>query len=175
MVSPERIHGMDDAEPLERLGCELGTLLPRLRRFACALTDNQEDADDLVQLALERAVRQVGVWDAARPVDAWLVTIMRNAWVDEVRSRRRGQQVFVDATWGERTGDDTMVRQTASMDIAEAMRGLPTDQRIVVALVLVEGLSYQEAAQRLGIPLGTLTSGLARARDALKVRLGEDE
>lgn len=171
----ERIHGMEDAEALERLGGELGTLLPRLRRFARALTHHAEDADDLVQLALERAVQRVGTWDSGRPLLAWLMAIMRNAWIDELRSRQRGQQLFADGVDGEQVGDDAMARQVEGMAVADAMRRLPTDQRVVVALVLVEGLSYQEAAQVLDIPLGTLTSRLSRAREALKAMLGENE
>lgn len=166
---------MNDAGALGQFGRELGMLLPRLRRFAHSLTDHPEDADDLVQLALERAVQRVDSWDPARPLDAWLITIMRNAWIDEVRSRRRGQQLFVDASFGERVGEDAMARQTEGLAVAGAMRTLPADQRIAVALVMVEGLSYQEAARQLDIPLGTLTSRLARARDALKARLGDDE
>lgn len=166
---------MDDAGALGRFSRELGMLLPRLRRFAHSLTDHPEDADDLVQLALERAVQRVQAWDPGRPLDAWLITIMRNAWIDEVRSRQRGQQLFVDPSHGERVGEDSMARQTEGMAVADAMRRLPPDQRTVVALVLVEGLSYQEAARQLGIPLGTLTSRLARAREALKARLGDDE
>lgn len=171
----ERIQGMEDAAALDRLGGELGMLLPRLRRFARALTNHAEDADDLVQLALERAVQRVQAWDSARPLVAWLMAIMRNAWIDELRSRQRGQHLFVDDSHGEQVGDDAMARQVEGMAVTDAMRRLPTDQRIVVALVLVEGLSYQEAAQVLEIPLGTLTSRLSRAREALKATLGEDQ
>lgn len=166
---------MDDPEALGRLDRELGALLPRLRRFAHALTDQPEDADDLVQLALERAVQRIGAFERDRPLDSWLMAIMRNAWIDEVRSRQRGHQLFVDASWAEQVGEDTMTKQVAGLVVAGAMQRLSADQRMAVALVLVEGLSYQEAARLLGVPLGTLTSRLARARATLQALLGEDE
>lgn len=157
-----------------RMGDDLGGILPRLRRLAFSLTDNHDDADDLVQLALERAIERAPDRDATRGLDGWLLVTMRNAWIDEVRSRQRGQQMFVHESLGEHVGDDAMGRQLAGLDIASAMRRLPDDHRIVVSLVLIEGLSYQEAARLLDIPLGTLTSRLARAREALQSMLQDD-
>jgi RNA polymerase sigma-70 factor, ECF subfamily len=151
----------------------LGELLPRLRRFARALSGNQDDADDLVQVSLERALARRSQWDSSRRLDSWLFGIIRNAWIDELRSRRRGQALFADEALGERVGVSTMEGYMTGLSVESAMRMLPVDQRAAIALVLIEGLSYREAARVLDVPMGTLTSRLARGREALQATLGE--
>ena len=126
----------------------LTELLPRLRRLARTLTGHVHDADDLVQVALERALAHAHQWRPDARLDAWVFGIVRNAWLDELRSRC------------EASGEAAMAR-------------LPGEQREVVALVLVEGLSYRETADVLGVPIGTVTSRLARARTTLQALLGE--
>ncbi|GHH49060.1 MAG: RNA polymerase sigma factor [Gammaproteobacteria bacterium] len=152
----------------------LAALLPRLRRFARVMTGNVHDADDLVQAAIERALRHAGQWRPEAGLEGWLFGIVRNAWIDEVRARQRRQQVLVPEQAGEHVGDDSAQRQDARMTVQAAMARLPEDQRMAVALVLVEGLSYREAAEILQVPVGTLTSRLARGRDALQALLGEE-
>ncbi|WP_434025886.1 RNA polymerase sigma factor [[Pseudomonas] boreopolis] len=132
------------------------------------------DADDLVQAAIERALRHAGQWRPEAGLEGWLFGIVRNAWIDEVRARQRRQQVLVPEQAGEHVGDDSAQRQDARMTVQAAMARLPEDQRMAVALVLVEGLSYREAAEILQVPVGTLTSRLARGRDALQALLGEE-
>lgn len=160
-----------DAATMVREG--LVVLLPRLRRFARALAGNVHDADDLVQAAIERALRHAGQWRPEAGLDGWLFGIVRHAWIDEVRARQRRRQVFVPEQAGEQVGDDSAQRQDARMTVQAAMARLPEEQRLAVALVLVEGLSYREAAEVLQVPVGTLTSRLARGRDALQAWLGE--
>jgi RNA polymerase sigma-70 factor (ECF subfamily) len=142
-------------------------LLPKLRRFARSLTRNVHDADDLLQSALERALAHLDQWRADTRLDSWLYTIVKHAWIDELRSRGRRERTFDDAAQAEAVPDH---RGDASGTLAvdQAMARLPAEQRLAVALVLIEGLPYKEAAQIIGIPMGTLTSRLARGRQALQ-------
>jgi len=150
---------------------DIVALIPRLRRFARTLTRDPHDADDVVQIALERALSRLDQWHRDARLDSWLFKIVRNAWIDEVRSRGRRDRVFAGEEAGEHVGVDAMAGQTDLLSVQSAMAMLPEEQRTTLSLVLVEGLSYQEAADVLGIPVGTLTSRLARARDALQILL----
>ena len=148
-------------------------MLPRLRSLARALTNGPADADDLVQLTLERALKRPDLWSPGTRLDSWMFRILRNTWIDEIRSRRRRHMVLVD-TDADHVGDRgaAVVEDRLMMsDIARAMDELPEDQRLAVALVLVDGLSYREAAETLQVPQGTLTSRLARGRAALIQKL----
>lgn len=149
--------------------CEL---LPRLRRFSRTLARNPADADDLLQVALERALKRSAQWRPGERLDAWVFGIIRNAWIDEVRARQRGSRVFAPEEYGDHVGDSPIDRQDLAMTVHAAMQRLPEEQRMAIALVLIEGLSYQEAAHALEIPIGTLTSRLARGRGALQALLG---
>ena len=154
-----------DSEPL---GEQIVTLLPRLRRFGRALCGDVSDADDLVQLTVERALLHA---DQLRPdsqLSSWLFGILRNAWIDERRSRARRATVLSCEELGDDVADPAGDQQVEMLSVQAAMARLPREQREVVALVLVEGLSYREAAGIMNIPIGTVTSRLARARDALQ-------
>ncbi|GHA69077.1 RNA polymerase sigma factor [Cognatilysobacter bugurensis] len=151
----------------------LTDLLPRLRRLARTLSGNAFDADDLVQVALERALARSDQWRPDARLDTWVFGILRNAWLDELRSRTRRLRVFAPEEAGEHVGEPAIERQSDAMSVAAAMARLPDEQREVVALVLVEGLSYRETADLLDLPIGTVTSRLARARSTLQNLLGE--
>lgn len=151
---------------------ELVALLPRLRRFARALTRNAADADDLVQSAIERALAHAGQLRADAPVAAWLFGILRNAWIDEQRARARRGRLLAPAQAVEEVAD-ARGAPAECLAVQDAVARLPEEQRLAVALVLVEGLSYKEAAHVMEVPIGTLTSRLARAREALQAMLGE--
>lgn len=151
----------------------IAALLPRLRRFGRALARNPEDADDLVQTAVERALTHTAQWRPGTRLDSWMFRIMQNAWIDETRARERRQQTFVEEEAGENVGISTTDAQIDAIAVRKAMSKLGDDHRVVIALVLVEGLPYQEAATVLGIPVGTVTSRLARAREALQAMLGD--
>ncbi len=150
---------------------QIVALLPRLRRFARNLARNPHDADDVVQIALERALLKLDQWRRDARLDSWLFKIVRNAWIDELRSRGRRDRMFLPAEAGENVGDATLDREADLMSVQSAMAKLPEDQRTAVSLVLVEGLSYKDAAEVLDIPIGTLTSRLARGREALQALL----
>jgi RNA polymerase sigma-70 factor (ECF subfamily) len=182
----ERVaHMKEETAPPERMTAEptsqslpetmirdaLPALLPRMRRMARALTGHAADADDLVQIALERALARATQWRPDGRADAWVFGILRNAWLDELRSRSRWQQVLAPEEAGEIVGEPAIERQTTVWSVAEAVGRLPPEQREVVALVLVEGLGYRETAELLGVPIGTVTSRLARARAALQAWL----
>ena len=148
-------------------------LLPRLRRFGRAVTRNVADADDLVQIAVERALSKFQQWRPDASFEGWMFGIMRNAWIDEIRSRRRRSDVLAPEEAGEHVGDAAHDTQVRLLAVQQALGELPDDQRLTVALVLIEGLSYKEAADVLEVPIGTVTSRLARGREALQARLGD--
>lgn len=155
---------------------ELLALLPRLRRFAASLSRNQADGDDLCQAAVERALKSRHLWEEGTRLDSWMYRIMRNIWIDEARARQRRAKTFVAEAEGEHVGDAGHLRMEAAAEldaVGRAMGRLPHEQREVIALVMIEGLAYKEAAEILGIPMGTLTSRLVRGRNALLAELGE--
>ena len=149
------------------------TLLPRLRRFAIALTGSVTDAEELVQGACERVLKKADqVRDVTR-VDAWIYGIMRNLWTDELRSRRLRRHDDLSAA-EDVAGEDGVATVEGRITLAAVRRelaALPEDQRTVLVLICVDGLSYKEAADVLEIPVGTVMSRLSRAREDLHARL----
>jgi RNA polymerase sigma-70 factor (ECF subfamily) len=163
--------GADGAS--EQVRRQVVELLPRLRRFARTIARNVHDADDLVQLSIERALLKYDQWRPELKFDGWMFGIMRNAWIDEVRSRSRRDRVFAPEEAGASVGHDGTESQVRLLAVQRAVADLPEEQRLAVALVLVEGLSYKEAADVLEVPIGTLTSRLARGREALQAALSD--
>jgi RNA polymerase sigma-70 factor (ECF subfamily) len=162
---------MTEAE--QQFQAELVSLLPRLRRFGRAITGHRQDADDLVQMALERALTRREQWGTGTRLLSWLFKIMQNLWIDELRVRTRRDRIFAPEEAGEHVGVATTDDQINALAVRKAMERLNEEQRAAVSLVLVEGLPYKEAAAVLGIPIGTLTSRLARAREQLQAVLAE--
>jgi RNA polymerase sigma factor (sigma-70 family) len=155
---------------------QLAALLPRLRRFAHALARNIADADDLVQMTIERALRSKDRWQPGTNLYGWACTIMRNLWVDTARSRSRAARHEAEPEEAERVGTDPSEAMHASLELARimaAMQRLPEEQREVVALILIEGFGYRETAEILGLPIGTVSSRLVRGRTALLEMVGE--
>jgi RNA polymerase sigma-70 factor, ECF subfamily len=153
--------------PEAELRTGLIALLPRLRRFARALCGNVHDADDLVQVAVERALTHAAQLRPDSQLAGWTFGILRNAWIDEQRARGRRARLFAGAPAVEEVADATRGAPADLLAVQEALAQLPEEQRIAVALVLIEGLSYKEAAHIMQVPIGTLTSRLARGREAL--------
>ncbi|MEO7505144.1 MAG: RNA polymerase sigma factor [Sphingomicrobium sp.] len=150
---------------------------PRLRRFAYALSRNAADADDLVQDVAMRAMASCAQWQAGTRFDSWIFRITRNRWIDTVRSRRGREKYLAPETEGETVGHDPRAGIEAAIDLGTAMKALqqlPEEQREVVALVLIDGFGYREAAELLDLPIGTISSRLARGRMALMTILGEE-
>ena len=155
---------------------DLLAILPRLRRFAASLSHDRADGDDLCQAALEKGLRARDQWQPGTRLDSWMYRIMRNLWIDEGRARQRAARTFAPEEAGADVGyaGDKAVEQAMTLsDVDRAMQALPPEQREAIALVLVEGLSYKEAAAILNIPMGTLTSRLVRGRGALIELVGE--
>src|SRR4051812_12622686 len=155
----------------EEIGERIVELLPRLRRFARSLSRNQHDADDLVQTCIERAWRNLGQFRPTANLAGWMFGIMKNAWIDSLRTRRRRGEVALPEDSGEHPAVSPVDTTADLWSVSEAMNQLPEEQRLAVALVMVEGLSYKEAAEVLEIPMGTLTSRLARGRGTLAAAL----
>ena len=156
------------------IGERIALLLPRLRRFARTLSRNQHDADDLVQTAVERAWRHLDQLRPGANLGSWMFGIMKNAWLDNLRVRRRRGEVPLPEDSGEHPAVSPVDSDADLWAVSDAMSKLPEEQRLAVALVLVEGMSYKEAAGVLEIPMGTLTSRLARGRMALATALADE-
>lgn len=147
---------------------ELIGLLPRLRRLARSLCRDAADADDLVQTAVERALSRRHQWTAGTRLDWWIMRILRNAFIDDVR--KSGRAVLADPDDLAARADPTVASgdlKAEALAVDQAMKRLPPEQRMAIALVLIEGLTYAEAAELVGTPPGTLASRLARGREAL--------
>jgi len=150
-------------------------LLPRLRRFAHALSRNSADADDLTQATVERALRSRSQWEAGTRLDSWTYRIMRNLWIDSVRSRGRREDLNAPIEEAEGIGEDPRAGIEAAIDLGRAMAAmqrLPDEQREIVALILIEGFGYRECSEILSLPIGTVSSRLVRGRAALLQMLG---
>ena len=153
---------------------ELVELLPRARRFAWVLTRSHHDAEDVVQAAVERALKHADSWERGTRLDSWLFRIMQNLWRDELRShRRRSEPLEMAADIVGMDGRDVAIKHIQSMQATAALAELPDEHRTVIGLVVMEGMSYQEAAAILDIPIGTVMSRLARARARLASTLGD--
>jgi len=175
MKRGERVVSFIKSLVLDSTQRQIVELLPRLRRLARVLAGQPADADDLVQVTVERALGARSQWRPGTRLDSWMFRIMKNAWIDETRARRRRGAVLAPADEGENVGDAGARTVEARLEVAAVARAigrLPDEQRLAVALVLVEGLSYKEAASVLEVPEGTLTSRLVRGRQALLAELG---
>lgn len=141
-----------------------------LRRYARALGGRTGDADELVQECLVRAIAGARLWTRIRDPRAYLFTIMHNVYVDWLAGRRR-QQSYVDLQRAVRAGDactETQMMAVETKDLERALSYLPHEQREVVLMVGLEGMSYQQTADALDIPVGTVMSRLSRGRATLR-------
>jgi RNA polymerase sigma-70 factor, ECF subfamily len=144
---------------------ELVTLLPRLRRFARALTGGVDAGEDLLQSAVERALVHAGAYERGRRLDSWMYKIMQNLWFDMKRGAVQNYEFANEAF--DTFGEDGRAIVEARDDLRrarEAFARLPSEQRAVMNLVVLEGMAYAEAAEALDVPIGTIMSRLARAR-----------
>lgn len=159
---------------------EMISLLPRLRRFARGLTGSEEEADELVQAACERAIQRIGQWQQGTRLDSWMFRIMQNLWIDSIRmGKLRGSHLSLVDPDGQMVpgmdGEQATMNRLTLEAVRRGVQRLPPDQRSVLLLVCVEGCSYKETADSLGIPVGTVMSRLSRARLALNRMVGGSE
>jgi RNA polymerase sigma-70 factor (ECF subfamily) len=151
---------------------ELPTLLPRLWRFALRLAGDPHDAEDLVQRACVRALERQHQLQPGTSTLSWLFSIVHSVWLNEVRAqqtRRRGSIQWSDELADTVADDKALDPETYALQrqVISAVEGLPDAQRAVMLLVAVEGFSYREAATALDVPIGTVMSRLARARQTI--------
>lgn len=148
--------------------------LARLKRYALALARDEGAADDLVQAALLKAIEGRASFQSSRPLRTWLLAILHNVFVSE--HRRRAAERSRDTSFAQlRIGDGEPGQENAVYlrQIAARFAALPEDQRAALHLVAVEELSYQEAAEALSVPVGTIMSRLSRGRAALRKQEAE--
>src|SRR5262249_44004639 len=158
---------------MDDFGRLLEAEIPRLRRYARALTRNLTSADDLVQNALVRAVTKQHLWQPGTNLRAWLFTILHNQQVNDVRrSVREGANVPIDDAVPVLTVEANAMAALQLRDLEAALGMLAPEQRQVILLVGLEGMSYEEVATILGIPIGTVRSRLSRGRDQLRKLMG---
>jgi RNA polymerase sigma-70 factor (ECF subfamily) len=139
--------------------------VPHLRRYARALLRHEVDADDLVQDTLERALRKFSLWKPGTNLRAWLFSVMHNVHVNRIRAKRDldSLEEDMDVPVEGRQEEGLKMR-----DLSASLLGLPLEQREVLLLVALEGLSYEEVARTLDIPMGTVMSRLSRGRERLR-------
>jgi RNA polymerase sigma-70 factor, ECF subfamily len=160
---------------MDDFGRLLEAEIPRLRRYARALTRNLTSADDLVQNALVRAVTKQHLWQPGTNLRAWLFTILHNQHVNDVRrSVREGANVPIDDAVPVLTVEANAMAALQLRDLEAALGMLVPEQRQVILLVGLEGMSYEEVATILGIPIGTVRSRLSRGREQLRKLMGLD-
>lgn len=155
---------------------EMISLIPRMRRFARSLTGDADRADDLVQDAIEKALTRRDQWADGTRLDSWMFRILRNRWIDVLRKvKTRGEEVS-DIEAEDLAGADGRQDFEAAQqrrEVLRALNALSRQHRETVALVLIEGLSYREAAEMMGVTEGTIASRLSRAKAVLELGLQE--
>ena len=149
--------------------------IPKLRRYARALTRDAADADDLVQDALTRALAKAHLWQEGTDLRAWLFTILHNQYVNHVRRCvREGTAVSLSDTEPKLTAGPSQQARLQLRDLNRALAKLPAEQRQVILFAGMDGMSYDDMAKRTGVPVGTVRSRLSRGRDALRTLMGEE-
>lgn len=145
--------------------------IPRLRRYARALTGDTAAADDLVQDALERALIKRALWQDGTDLRAWLFTVMHNVFINQVRSAAATRSVPLDDDAMADMAHPPTTDRLEIRDLDVALQALPEEQRAVVLLVGLEQMTYEEAAHVLEVPIGTVMSRLSRGRERLRCLL----
>jgi len=150
---------------------DIATHIPRLRRYARALTGDMTSADDLVQDTLERAWRRLALWRSGSDMRAWLFTIMHNIFANQLRADRHNQTPPTEHLSANLSVAAPQEDRLILRDLNKALGNLSDEQREVLLLVGLEQMSYEEAAKVLGIPIGTVMSRLSRGRDQLRAMM----
>jgi RNA polymerase sigma-70 factor, ECF subfamily len=142
-----------------------------------ALAGSLEQGDDIVQAAIEKVLVKADQWQSGTSLESWTFKIMQNVWRDELRRRRTDERKQVlNSAGNDETVDGPNVAETMLMltKTRACFAKLPDEQRLPLALVVLDGRSYREAADQLEIPIGTLMSRLSRGREALRRMIEED-
>lgn len=158
---------------MDELAHRIGEQMPRLRRYALALLRSEEEADDLVQECVLRALTKRHLWQEGTDLRAWLFTILHNQFVNSVRRRaRQGMSVDVSDFDEETHQVPRQDKRLELRDLDRALALLPEEQRAVILLVGLEGMAYETAAEVVGVPIGTVRSRLSRGREGLRRLMG---
>jgi len=156
-------------ESREDFSSALIAQLPALRRYATALVGNPAAADDLVQDCIERALRRSEQIRDGRRLAGWLRSILHNLYVDELRRRRaRGIEEDISNLMDDKALSTPAEDRGALNELSAALNSLNFEHRQILLLVGLEGLNYREIAEELRVPMGTVMSRLARARERLR-------
>jgi RNA polymerase sigma-70 factor (ECF subfamily) len=148
---------------------EIQAEIPYLRRYARALVRDVGAADDLVQNGLTRALAKLHLWQEGTNLRAWLVTILRNQHIDDIRrTLRAGRSVELSEAERLLTQPAEQDKRLELRDLDRVLARLPEEQRAVIILVGLKGMAYQDAGELLGMKVGTVRSRLSRGRDALR-------
>lgn len=140
-----------------------------LRRYALLLVADTTEADDLVQECLLRVVAQARAWRPVRDMRAYMFATLHNVFIDSHRRRRsRQSEVPIETVVADLAAPASQTKWLEVRDLVAALGKIPAEQREVVLLVGFEGMSYLEAAEVLGVPIGTVMSRLSRGREALR-------
>jgi RNA polymerase sigma-70 factor, ECF subfamily len=143
--------------------------IPQLRRYALALTGSRDRADDLVQDCLERALRKRHLWTRRGSIRSWLLRLLQRSHIDQHRRRpNREVEATMEVIDAATAHPPDQERRAECRTIVEALGRLPEEQRAVILLVALEGLAYDEVAEILEVPIGTVRSRLSRGRQSLR-------
>lgn len=156
---------------IQEIHREMIGLLPRLRRFAYGLSGSLDEAEDLIQSTFERALSHIDQWQMGTRLDSWMYRILHSIRINRLHAENLRARKLDDSDPDEQMGGDSAREMEAKLTL-EAVRQfiwkLPEEQRTILLLVVVEGASYKDVSDMLSIPIGTVTSRLARARLAIK-------
>jgi RNA polymerase sigma-70 factor, ECF subfamily len=170
------VHGEMANHGNDQFAKDLVGHLPRLRAYAIALTSSVSAADDLVQDCMERALEQAGSLENSKRMGGWLRSILLNLYIDFVRlQRRRGMAIDITKVDNDLELSVPSSDSGAAIDFVRALATLSVEHRQILLLIGLQGLGYREVADELGIPIGTVMSRLARARERLRSALEKEE
>ncbi|MEM8771298.1 MAG: sigma-70 family RNA polymerase sigma factor [Pseudomonadota bacterium] len=149
---------------------ELNNVLPALKRFALSLTKNEDRAHDLVQDSVERALKKSEYFEAGSNLRSWMFTLCKRIFLNDIRKQKsRGVAVDIDDAPQSRLSSDASQQMTVECsEMLGCFEKLPIRDKVILSLIVVEGMKYEEAAEALDVPVGTIRSRLSRARTRLK-------
>jgi RNA polymerase sigma-70 factor (ECF subfamily) len=168
-----RSHGSKHGSINRSLLSQIEALIPGLRRYAHALVRDRVTADDLVQDALAQALGKIHLWKEGTDLRAWLFTILHNRHISLARQAARQRRVVELQKF--KPGSELLPSQIARLelrDLERAIARLPEEQRSLILLVGLEGMSYEEAASVANLPVGTVRSRVSRGRETLRMMTG---
>jgi RNA polymerase sigma-70 factor (ECF subfamily) len=141
-----------------------------LRRYALLLSGNRADSDDMVQETMARVLARTSSWRQVKDMRSYLFATLHNIFIDHTRKQSRmADTVDIDAVIANLSSPAAQIKRLELRDLLAGLAKLPAEQREVVLLVGLEGMSYQKASETLGVPIGTVMSRLSRGREALRV------